>query len=222
MVVDVINKQPSITAGKHDNARKQQLTLSDNQDGSIAECCWPGVMLQHTSLHKQSPLHVSLVAATSPFPAVYIMVPAGSATIKVYYYGWWVLTASGAMCEPPTSAAATTAVLKAADDSSSISTAHRRSLLRHGFSSHSWSTQTRLAVQPHLTATDSSSSSLQLTVAALRDDTCVMPQGPLQLHHDASLPAVAPRGNYRMQLSAADVNNGMELFCLDVWFKVAS
>jgi hypothetical protein len=43
----------------------------------------------------------------------------------------------------------------------------------------------------------------------------------LKLYHQATLPGIAPRGNYRMQLSAADVNNGMELFCLDVWFKVA-
>jgi hypothetical protein len=50
----------------------------------------------------------------------------------------------------------------------------------------------------------------------------VLLQGPLQLHHQANLPAVAPRGNYRMQLSATDANDGQELFCLDVWFKVAS
>jgi hypothetical protein len=62
----------------------------------------------------------------------------------------------------------------------------------------------------------------QTAATALQDGTCVMPGGPLQLHHEASLPAIAPRGDYRMQLSASDANNGMQLFCLDVWFKVAS
>lgn len=144
-------------------------------------------------------------------------VTAGDATIRVYYYGWWVLTASGTMCEAPPAAGTPTS------SSSTTAVAHRRSLL--GFSS-SWSSQTQLlAARAHPTTpadSGSSSSGWQQPAAALRDGTCQMPAGPLTLHHDASLPAVAPRGNYRMDLSAADVTSGQELFCLSVYFKVAS
>jgi hypothetical protein len=134
----------------------------------------------------------------------------------VYYYGWWVLTSSGTMCEAP--------ALQSAG-SSSMSMAHRRALQGFSTSSNSWSGQTWLTGSPGPAADDASSRSSvmpQLAATALQDGTCVMPGGPLQLHHEASLPAIAPRGNYRMQLSASDANNGMELFCLDVWFKVAS
>jgi hypothetical protein len=146
-------------------------------------------------------------------------VTAGDATIRVYYYGWWVLTASGTMCEAPPTAGTPV--------SSSFTTAvaHRRSLLGHS----SWASRTQLssaaagAPCPPTTPADSSSSSAwQWQATALCGGTCQMPAGPLTLHHDASLPAVAPRGKYRMDLSAADVNSGQELFCLSVYFKVAS
>jgi hypothetical protein len=107
--------------------------------------------------------------------------------------------------------------------------AHRRAIRGFSTSSNRWSGQTWLTCSPGSAAYDDSSSSSstssmvpQTAATALQDGTCVMPGGPLQLHHEASLPAIAPRGDYRMQLSASDANNGMQLFCLDVWFKVAS
>lgn len=153
---------------------------------------------------------------------------AGSATVKVYYYGWWVLTATGTICEAPT---ASSQEPGSTSSSSSLSTAHRRTLLSSTALSKSWSSQTWLSRSPGgaagmqvaaSTPHSASSSAAHRAWPGWQEDTCVLPQGPLQLHHQANLPSVAPRGNYRMQLSATDANDGMELFCLDVWFKVAS
>lgn len=156
---------------------------------------------------------------------------AGSATVKVYYYGWWVLTATGTICEAPSASSQ-----HLGSSSSSLSAAHRRMLLSRTASSgtalsKSWSSQTWLSRSPGSAAGlqdaadtphSESSSTAHRAWPGWQEDTCVLPQGPLQLHHQANLPYVAPRGNYRMQLSATDANDGKELFCLDVWFKVAS
>lgn len=157
--------------------------------------------------------------------------PAGTATVKVYYYGWWVLTASGGMCESPQPLPSTaiTSSSEPQNATRSLSTLNWRTLLKQGSARH-------LGEWPLLRGLSTTPGRQQLStehrhvlrdwrhagIASLYDDTCVMPQGPRQLHHEAMLPALAPRGSYRMQLSAMDAVNGQELFCLDVWFRVAS
>jgi hypothetical protein len=128
---------------------------------------------------------------------------AGLATVTVYYYGFRVLTASDTLCaaamQQPLSTPFTDS--RALDSSSSSGVSMARKLM--GFP---------------LTLRSSSSSS---SAAGLQDDTCAMPAGPLVLKHAATLPGVAPPGNYRMRLAASDVVTQQELMCVDVWFKVS-
>lgn len=140
----------------------------------------------------------------------------------MYYYGWWVLTASGSMCDAPPGPQH--AHVSPTSSINSISIAHRRMLLSSSTTT-SWPSRTWLAspgsAEPQMPPGGTAAAAGQQAQAHVQDATCVMPAGPLQLFHQATLPGIAPRGNYRMQLSASDVNTGMKLFCLDVWFKVA-
>lgn len=214
-------------------ARCAACSVAEGCDVDCQTCCLhsllPALPVQHpsrTCREGQMLLHGLGLTCTTVLP--WCMLAAGSGTVKVYYYGWWVLTASGSMCDAPP------AVQQAyrghfASSATSISTAHRRSLLRSSQDSTSWSTATWItsSTQPQqelslpAAAGSSAASPAHHLWGPVQDDTCVLPTGPLKLYHQATLPGIAPRGNYRMQLSAADVNNGMELFCLDVWFKVA-
>lgn len=133
-----------------------------------------------------------LVKVNNTAPAV----TAGQATVSVYFYGWHVLTASGTMCEPP------------------VAAAHRRALRGAAAviisSSSSWGWASGW----------SSPRGAGPAVAGVRDGTCSLPGGELTLHHDATLPALAPRGSYSMRLEAADAVTGRRLMCVTVWFRV--